>query len=222
MPLWAALQISEIYYNAPGSDNGREVIELSGPPNHEIADDTYLVFLEGDAGGEPGTIQNVFDLSGFTIGGNGFLVLLQKGHTYSVHSNANLVVNSGNVENWGDGSNSPLEHDGERDRTDIENGSFSCLLVTSSNDPDVEETIDADTNGIPDGVFADWTVLDSIGVLDDSGFGDFSYASTTFIETTGVGATGIVHVIDFRPGYLARANSPKRVGRGSGPGWCES
>lgn len=208
VPVWAELRINEIYYNAPGSDDGQEYIELKGTPNLEITNDTYLVFIEGDASGEPGTVQNIFELTGFRIGGNGFLVLLQKDHPYTVNSNATVIVNTGELENWGDGSGTPLEHEGEGGRTDIENGSFSCLLIEANEKPDVETTIDADTNGIPDGVYSDWTVLDSIGALDDSGVGDFSYASTTFIENTGIGATGVVHVIGFRPSYLGRADTP--------------
>ena len=64
------LVINEILFNPPFGDLTNEFIELRGTPNHRIPDDTYLVGVEGDGdvGENPGTIQNVFDLSGLRLG----------------------------------------------------------------------------------------------------------------------------------------------------------
>src|SRR5439155_9708327 len=86
--------ISEILFNPPGVDAPNQYIELRGPPNQVLAIGTYFVAVEGDTNGNPGTVQNVFDLSGKQIGGNGFLVLMQKTNSYQANSNATLLVNS--------------------------------------------------------------------------------------------------------------------------------
>src|SRR4051812_25052926 len=94
--------ISEILVNPPGTDIPNEYIELRGPPNQILAAGTYFVAVEGDTNGNPGTIQNVFDLSGKAIGGNGYLVLLQKTNTYIVNPNATILVNTKGA-GWGSG-----------------------------------------------------------------------------------------------------------------------
>src|SRR3954452_14141844 len=76
--LRAQVVISEILINPPGTDAPNEYIELRGPPNQVLSSGTYFVAVEGDINGNPGVIQDVFDLSGKALGGNGFLVLLQK------------------------------------------------------------------------------------------------------------------------------------------------
>ena len=72
----APLFINEVLFNPAGTDIPNEYIELRGTPNAVLTNGTYLVAVEGDTNGNPGTLQNVFDLSGRIIGGNGFLVLL--------------------------------------------------------------------------------------------------------------------------------------------------
>ena len=72
--LRADVWISEIYFNPAGSDAPHQFIELRGTPNMPLSNGTYLVTVEGNTNANPGTIENVFDLSGRTIGGNGFLV----------------------------------------------------------------------------------------------------------------------------------------------------
>ncbi|MFP6904926.1 MAG: hypothetical protein VCG02_06895, partial [Verrucomicrobiota bacterium] len=212
--LSAQFRISELLFNPPGNDFAAEAVELLGPPNALFTNATYLVFIEGDAGGVPGTIQNVFELSGARIGGNGFLLLLQKASPYAANPDAALRQNSGSDAGWGDGSGSSIAHRGEADRLDLENGSFSCLLLESLIEPDPGDSIDADGNGVPDGMATNWTILDSIGMLDDGGPGDISYAALTFRRNPAAQALGSVVEVDFRPGYLARqGNTP-----GSSPG----
>ena len=64
--------ISEVVLNPPGSDAPNQYIEFRGTPNLILPNGTYFVAVEGDMNGDPGTIQNVFDLSGVALGGNGF------------------------------------------------------------------------------------------------------------------------------------------------------
>jgi len=70
------LFFSELLFNPPGADSPEEYIEIRGVPNRVLPEGTYLLAVEGDSGSNPGVIQNAFDLSGKTIGGNGFTVLL--------------------------------------------------------------------------------------------------------------------------------------------------
>ena len=172
----APLFINEILFNPPGgTDPPNEYVELRGTPNAVLTNGTYLVAVEGDTNGNPGTIQNVFDLSGRVIGGNGFLVLLQKTNTYVVNTNATILVNTGNADGFGSGSSSSIGHRGEAGQTELEGGSFTFFLIQTTNPPAIGVDIDANNDGIPDGTdFASWTVLESVGVLDDDGLGDIA------------------------------------------------
>ena len=208
----AELVVSEILFNPPGIDGPNEYIELRGTPNLVIPDGTYLVAVEGDAAGNPGTIQDTFDLSGRKVGGNGFLVLLQKGSLYAVNTNATVLVNTNSGPGWGSGSTSSVGHRGENGQTDLENASASFFLVQSTNAPAIGSDIDTDDDGTPDGpVFASWTVLDSVGVLDADGAGDFAYAAINFRRNTapGNGATalGVIVPAGFTPSYVARTGN---------------
>jgi hypothetical protein len=112
-PVASAQVISEILINPPGTDAPNEYIELRGSPNQLLPFGTYLVAVEGDTNGNAGTIQNLFDLSGKQLGGNGFLVILQKTNSYSVNSNATILVNTDKGPGFGSGSSSSIGHRGE-------------------------------------------------------------------------------------------------------------
>src|SRR4051794_5858160 len=168
--------ISEILHNPPGADAPNEYVELRGQPNQILSPGTYFIAVEGDTNGNPGTIQHVFDLSGKQIGGNGFLVLLQKTNSYVVNSNATILVNTGKAPGFGSGSSSSIAHRGEAGQTDLENGSATYLLIQSPTPPPLGADIDTDNDGVPDGtLYGSWTILDSVGILDDSGLGDIAY-----------------------------------------------
>jgi hypothetical protein len=205
----AQLWISEILFNPPGSDDApHEYIELRGTPNLLIPAGTYFVGVEGDANGNPGTIQNVFDLSGRTVSGNSFLVLLQKTNSYVVNSNATLLVNT-NGPGFGSGGSSSIGHRGENGDTEIENGSATFFLIQSTNYPTVGADIDSGNNGVPNGsLFASWKVLDSVGVLDSDGPGDIAYGLINFHRGNGGTAlTGTPVTINFTPSYIARTGN---------------
>src|SRR2546428_13770501 len=87
--------ISEILFNPPGTDAPNQYIELRGPPNQILALGTYFVAVEGDTNGNPGTGQDVFDLSGKAIRGKGFFVLLQKKNNYVSGTGGTVLVDNG-------------------------------------------------------------------------------------------------------------------------------
>src|SRR5439155_21112234 len=86
--------INEVIINPPGTDAPNQYIELRGAPNQVLALGTYFLAVEGDTNGNPGTVQDVFDLSCKAIGGNGFLVLLQKTNNYVTAPGSAVLVNT--------------------------------------------------------------------------------------------------------------------------------
>lgn len=206
------LVINEILFNPPGTDAPHEYVELRGTPNQVLPAGTQLVAVEGDAGGNPGTIQNVFDLSGRAMGGNGFVVLLQKANSYALDSNAVVFTHTGSGGGWGSGATSSVGHRGEGGQTDIENPSLTFFLVQSASAINVGDDIDVNNDGTPDGpVFTTWTVLDSVGVLDADGAGDIGYGAINFRRSTSPGngalAAGVIVPVDFTPSYVGRASN---------------
>jgi hypothetical protein len=211
-PARAALWLNEILFNPAGGDTPFEYVELRGTPNLRLPKHTCVVGVEGDAGGNPGTVQNVFDLSGERIGGNGFLLLLQKDSPFTGNPAATILINTDDGPGWGSGSSSSVGHRGENGRTDLENPSVTFFLIQAPKRPDVGEDLDVDDDGVLDGeVFAAWTVLDSVGVLDADGAGDFAYGAVNFRRATppgnGASAPSLIIPVDFTAGYLGRAGN---------------
>jgi hypothetical protein len=203
------LVINEILLNPPGTnDIPNEYIELRGTPNMVIPAGTYFVCVEGDAGGNPGTIQNVFDLSGRLVGGNGFLVLLQKTNSYVFNTNATILVNTDTGAGFGSGSSSSIGHKGENGQTDLENGSATFFLIQSTNVPPIGADIDSDNNGAPDGtLYASWVILDSVGILDNSGLGDMAYGAINFRANSAALASGTIVPVAFNTSYVGRSGN---------------
>lgn len=202
--------ISEILFNPPGTDSPNEYIELRGTPNTTLPQGTYLLSVEGDAGNNPGTLQNLFDLSGRSFGGNGFLVLLQKASPYVVQPFARTYAQTGDDPGWGHAGGSSLKHRGEAGQTDLENPSCTFFLIESAQPPSIGDDIDADDNGTLDGPALTWVIHDSVGILDADGAGDIVYGKVNFRRSQGPGnggtASGTVVSVNFTPGYVARAN----------------
>ena len=203
----AQLFINEILFNPPGTDTPNEYIELRGPPNAVLPAGTYFVAVNGDAGSGPGSPQNIFDLSGQAVGGNGFLVLLQKGTPYAANSNATILVNT-NGAGWGSGAGSSLGHRGAGGQTELQNASVTFFLIQTTNPPAFSDDIDPGNTGVPHGpVWDGWTVLDSVGVLDNDGAGDFAYGAINFRRNAGASATGTVVPVGYTPGYVGRTTN---------------
>ncbi len=205
--LHAAPWINEILLNPPGSpDTPQEYVEIRGQPNGVLPSGTYLVAVEGGTNSNPGTIQNLFDLSGKTIGGNGFLVLLQRSNSYAVPFGATRLQNEDSGPGWGSGATSSIGHTGEDGQTELENGSVTFFLVQTTNRPVVGNDIDADDNGLPDGsAYAGWSIHDSIGLIGNAGGGGFAYGAVNFRNTpAGIVLTGAVLDVGFEVDYLGR------------------
>ncbi len=208
--LQAQVFINEILFNPPGNpDTTNEFIELRGPPNCVLSNGTYFVSVAGNLEDSPGTIQNAFDLSGRMIGGNGFLVLLQKDSLYTANAGATVLVNTGTGDGWGNGSTSSIGHRGRSGQSQInlQNPSVTFFLIRSPVYPAPGTSIDANTNGVPDGTYTNWTVLDSVGVLDNTGAGDFAYGRINYRRNPASGATGTIVSISFTPGYVGRSSN---------------
>ncbi|WP_251955889.1 DUF4347 domain-containing protein [Nostoc commune] len=201
--------INEILFDPPSTDGSKEYIELRGTPGATLAPGTYLVGIEGDSGSSnPGNVQDIFDLSGKQFGSNGLLVLLQKGNTYTVNSGANVLTNNGSGAGWGSGASSSIGHTGA---TDIENNSVSFFLIQTTSAPILSNDIDSNNDGIADGtVYSNWTVLDSVSVLDGTSTTDRAYSSIVFRKgSTGGSVPANATVVDtsFIAGYVGRSSN---------------
>jgi hypothetical protein len=198
--------LSEILFEPPGADLPNQYIEIRGTPNGILAPGTYVVAVAGDAGDGPGTIQNVFDLSGKVVGGNGFLVLLQKSHGYSVSSNATVLANTGSGGGFGSGASSSIGHRGKSGRTDLPHASVTFFLVQTTNAPAPGSDIDSNDDGVPGGqVFESWHVLDSVGIAADAG--DIAYGAVNYKKSSGATASGVVVSVLFTPVYAGRTGN---------------
>ena len=186
------LVISEIMVNPSGTDSPYEYIELRGDPGATIAADTYLIQVEGDSGSNPGDIESngdasngctvnndgstpcpqggIIDLSGVTLGSNGYLVILTTGHDYTVNSDATVLIDV---------------TDG-----DLEGQSHSFLLVNTNGNgaPSSSDDIDADDDGEIDAAYTSiWTFMDGVAFIDDdSSTGEIAYADVIFAEAAAV------------------------------------
>ncbi|MEH2067451.1 MAG: DUF4347 domain-containing protein [Nostoc sp.] len=197
--------INEILFDPPATDSPKEYIELRGTPGTTLAAGTYLVGIEGDTGSpNPGAVQDIFDLSGKQFGSNGFLVLLQKGSTYTAKPGANVVTNTGTGAGWGNGASSSIGHMGAND---IESGSVSFFLIQTATAPTLTNDIDSNNDGIADGsTYSNWSVLDSVSVL-DGGTTDKAYGSIVFRKGAGgsIPTNATVVNTSFIPGYVGRS-----------------
>ncbi len=200
--------INEVMLNPPGLDAPNQYVELRGTPNWMFPDGSYLISVEGDSGGNPGTIQNVFDLSGRMIGGNGFLVLLQKSNTYSVVNGATALVNSDTGTGFGSGNTSSIGHTGEGGQTDLEKNSLTFFLIQTTNKPSIGTDLDTNDDGTLDAPeVTSWLVWDSVGVLDNDGAGDIAYGAITFRRNAAALGSGVVVPVNFTPSYLGRTSN---------------
>lgn len=184
----ATLLINEVMFNPPGTDAPNEFVEIFGTTGESLTN-TYLVGIEGDSGAaNPGDVQTIFNLSSFNLGSNGFLVLLQKSNTYSVNPSANTAT--GTTTGFGGLTGFSADSSG----TDIENASVTFMLIRTTTAPTLNDDIDINDDGTPDGaVFGGWTILDSVGITDASS--DKAYGAHNFLNPFGSSNPG---------GYLAR------------------
>ena len=207
--LGAALPvINEVLLDPPGPNTPYQYVEIRGVPNSVLPEGTYFLAVEGDTNGNPGTVQNIFDLSGRRIGGNGFLVLLQKDTPYSVVFGATALINTNSGSGFGSGSSSSINHRGEDNQVDLEPAAVTFFLIQTTNRPVIGQDLDADNDGRLDAeAVAGWNVLDSIGILDSDGAGDVAYGAINFRRNPASTALTNVVEINFTPRYIGRAGN---------------
>ena len=191
--------INEILFNGPGTDSPNEYVEIRGTPNVVIPAGTYLIGIEGDTNLVWGQVQTIFNLSGMTIGSNGFLVLRQAGNSYTVAPGATVMTGVGTGfggVTWFSAAPAGT--------TDIENATTTFILAQSPVAPVTTDDIDSDNNGTPDGAFyAGLTINDSIGILDTSAV-DAVYGEFNICDGSSGSATGTRQNDTITAGYVAR------------------
>ncbi len=160
------LYISEILLSPPGDDIPHEFIEIRGTANAVIADGTYIVGIEGDGESTQGDVESrILDLSGLQLGSNGFLVVLNTGHDYTVDANAAVFLTAADFT--------------------FEDQTHTYLLIQTDTPPSNSDDIDSDNDGTPDGaVYEGWNVLDGVAFADDDNTVDDEcvYADVVFAE----------------------------------------
>lgn len=166
------IEISEILFNPPGRDTGKEYIELRGQPDEIVSEGTYLLGIEGDTA--MGDIQTIVDLSGRQMGRNGMLLLLQSDHPYSSLPSEASVVESG------EGGFRGIMGFEADSGGNIENAAVTFLLVETPLKPSLDLDLDETNDGRLDHAITEsWTLHDAVSVL-KSGGGGVAYAETVF------------------------------------------
>ncbi len=194
----ADIYINEIYFDPPGGlDVNSEYIELRGTPNKSL-DGIFLILVENEDNifnnGHSGELDRVFDLSGYTLGSNGYLILRQAGNPYTVAPGTTELTYTGVIENSG----------------------FTALLIKnngdSSSDPYVDDLapldLDVDADGALDVASGeiDWDILDSIGIHSEAGESEYGklYGMINFGDGPNGIPTANYHDVGFEIEYIAR------------------
>jgi hypothetical protein len=157
--------INEIFFDPPGNETQREYVELRGDvPNLSLANH-WLIVLEGEGNLEPdmsevGQIDTAIDLSGFSLGANGFLVMRRTGNPYSIDAQSAdvqlptaLFENSGGTFMLINQGTGPTPTVGMR---------LDGLVDNDGNDATVFDGLDFPNEGQPG-----WSILDAIGVVSE-------------------------------------------------------
>lgn len=202
-----AAVISEVHISPLfGSNDIDQYVELRGAANHTLAVGTYFVTLEGWGAvpGGAGYIHSVIDVSGVTLGSNGFLTITQFGSLYSVDpASARLTSNLTGFAGLPDGRWSDAST--LSDRLAFIAGSNSFLLVQTATKPVPGTDADSNDDGVLDGPAAQWSVLDSVGLLNSTAGTSRSYGRITFSESVNaLYSVGTTFVLTEGGGYVAR------------------
>jgi hypothetical protein len=153
----AQFTISEVLYNPAASDDTAESVEIFGTPSTALTG-WYLIFIEGDnsiAVGPPwsvqcGVVDAVTDLSTFSTGSNGLLLIRDSGTVILAPApDLNTFVG---VNNW---------------TPDLENG-CNTILLGFGTPPATTTDLDVDNDGTLDAPIAGFTVVDAVTYLDDA------------------------------------------------------
>ncbi|MCA9195363.1 MAG: cadherin domain-containing protein [Planctomycetales bacterium] len=199
-----AAYINEIHFKPLfGSTSEDQYIELRGEPATQLSPGTYFVSIaSADGVDELGDIKSIFDLGGLSFGDNGFLVLEQAGGGYQNSPDANIYKGTDGFQ--GLGGNRFLA---DGNSLSISSGSSTFLLIQTETPPTLTTDIDSNDDGLPDGAYLEWQILDSLAVLPwvESVFKQRTYAGITFSEdNVGGGMPGTTIVTSDQLAYAGR------------------
>jgi hypothetical protein len=146
----AQFTISEMLFNPGGADDGGESIEFAGLPSTPMTG-WFLLIIDGD-GTSAGILDKVIDLSAYSTGTNGLMLLRDTVAVLSPAPDVNTAVFvSGTVTDF---------------TPDIENGA-NTLLLGFGVPPAVNSDLDVGDDGTLDAPLATFTVVDAVSYADD-------------------------------------------------------
>ena len=169
----AAPLLNEIEANPPGtSDNRYEYVELRGAAGTSL-NDIYLVVFDGISTNNPGTADLVVDLSPYSLGSNGLLVINSaSGAGHSLAVGTTLVSSSFFTQSGG-----------------FNNGTLSFFLFFSTIAFSSGADYDTNNDGVLDNLPPGSQALDDVALLDTDGSaaGDKTYGSAVVRESNNTG-----------------------------------
>ena len=183
--------LNEIEANEPGTaDNRYQYVELIGTPGASL-NNVYFVTFDG-ASGNTGNADLVVNLSSYSLGSDGLLVIQSSATTgHSIPAATTLVPDPTFFTKTGG----------------FLNGSLSFFLYDSPNAPFVAGT-DYDTNndGILDHLPAGAVALDNVAIPDTNNSKDIVYGNVEVTELASQNL-GTADAVTRFPGTTATANS---------------
>lgn len=156
-------------------------LELRGPKNGVVPEGTYFVVAD-EYWFRHGEVNQVFDLGGLSFGSNGFMVFVTNGATYAIHPDSSVYRSQTNSF-----AGLPEDiHTSDEDFWDTLGGK-AYMLIQSDVAPLLTDNIDVDEDGFidPDGVAANWNVVDSISMQNRFSSTDHAYGDIVFREEGG-------------------------------------
>lgn len=167
-----AQKIEEILANPPSTDGNNEYVELSFPASASVGNYAFLV-IEGDTKPNAGTVDKLINLSSYSVGTNGLLLLVANaGDPYTAQTKAPVLgaTASGNIEN---GANT-----------------FMLVKFTSATDLPTETTdLDVDDNGTLELLNANIQIVHSFGVKENTASNANIVYTTVFFDGIALGYT---------------------------------
>lgn len=195
--------INEFQYSATlGDAETDQYVELRGTPGESLDVGTYFIGIESaDGVGELGDIHTIINLSNQTFGSNGLMVLIQSGGAYSVDPASTVLRGTDGFLGL------PATFLSDGGSKIIHGGTSTYFLVQTSTAPLLTDDIDFNDDGLPDGVYNNWTVLDGFSVVawvegpfdqktfaniafSEDGEGDMFLPGSTVVETDRLGYVG--------------------------------
>lgn len=195
-----AAYINEIHFDPLfGSQVEDQYVELKGEPNSTIDAGTYFVAVHSDDGVvELGDVHTIIDLGGKQFGSNGLMVFLPSGNGYSVDTAATAFTGN-------DGFQGIDGFDSDDDRPEIRGSNNSFLIIQSDIPPSLTDDIDGDNDGLPEGAYLNWTIIDGVAVFRRTVFTRHAYAPILFTENDeGNSRRGTVRVPTEELSYVGR------------------